>query len=112
MWIARVFSGLLIALSLTAFIIYEYFPEQAGTRPEDVQPLTAEAIVGLSIGGLGLLGLGLAWKWPLPGAIFALVAFFILGIIEPMLFQSPAAYVYPISALLFVLLWAKNKDMF
>ena len=66
----------------------------------------------LAVGGLGLLGLALAWKWELFGAIFAMVAFLALGFINPTVVKYPLLYIYPFSALLFVVLWAKNKDMF
>lgn len=111
-WIARIFSGLLILFSLAMFSSYRFFPETAGLQPGKPEPLSTEAVIGLSIAGLGLIGLALAWKWPLFAGIFAIVGFLVLAFMEPILFQSPVAYVYPTSALFFIVLWAKNKDMF
>ena len=111
-WIARVLSGLVILFSLSMFITYQFFPEHAGMQPGSGEPLKPEEMIGLSIAGLGLLGLGLAWKWELFGGLFALVAFVVLVIMEPMLFQSGIGIIYPGCALLFLVLWAKNKNLF
>jgi len=59
--------------------------------------------------GLGLIGLGLAWKWELIGGIIALVAFTVIGAMEPTLFVIPLVYFYPGTAILFIVLWAKNR---
>jgi hypothetical protein len=65
----------------------------------------------LSFAGLGLIGLGLAWKWELIGGIIALVAFIVIGAMEPTLFITPFVYIYPVTAILFIMLWAKNRNI-
>ena len=110
-WISRIYSGLLVLFSVSMFASYRFFPETAGMPPGKPEPLSAEAILGLSIAGLGLLGLLIAWRWELLGGIFALVAFFVLAIMEPMLFQAPVAYFYPGCAVVFILLWVKNRNL-
>ena len=69
-WILRGLSGLIIVFSLLMFIGETYFGENPG------KPLANIAILQLSIAGIGLIGLGLAWVWELIGGIIALVPFF------------------------------------
>jgi asparagine N-glycosylation enzyme membrane subunit Stt3 len=103
-WITRVLSGLIIAFSLFMFIGETFFGEKPG------EPMSNNAILQLSIGGIGLIGLGLAWKWELTGGIIALVAFIVLAIINPITLQFPLLYIYPVIAILFIVLWAKSRE--
>ena len=103
-------SGLLIAFSLAMFISYRLYPETAGMPPGEAIPLSTNAIIGLSIMGMGLIGLGLAWKWELTGSIISLVAFVVYGIIHPGIWQNPWFLIWPVTAILFIVLWVKSRD--
>ena len=102
-WIVRILSGLIIAFS-----IYMFLGQTFGGKPR-AEPMDVSSIIGLFFGGLGLIGLGLAWKWELAGGIISLVAFIVIGAMEPTLFITPLVYIYPGTAVLFIVLWAKNK---
>jgi hypothetical protein len=78
-----------------------------GDKPGE--PLTYNAIVQLSVAGIGLIGLGLAWKWKLTGGIISLVAFVVLSIINPMVLEFPLMFIWPITAILFMVLWALSR---
>jgi hypothetical protein len=110
-WITRMLSGLLIAFSLAMFISYRLYPEIAGMPPGEAIPLSTSAIIGLSIMGMGLIGLGLAWKWELTGSIISLVAFFVYGIIHPGIWQNPWFLIWPVTAILFIVLWVKSRNV-
>ena len=98
-WTLRVLSGLLIVLALSMLIYYRLFPEGEG------EPLSTDAILGLSIWGIGFLGLGLAWKWELIGSIISLIAFVGAGIDEPGIWTNPSPlYIWPATAILFIVL--------
>ena len=102
-WILRGLSGLIIVFSIMMFIGENYFGENPG------KPLSNSAIIGLSIAGIGLLGLGLAWKWELLGGIIGLIPFFVLAIIDPIILQSPLMFIWPLTAILFIMYWFLNK---
>ena len=80
------------------FIGETYFGENPG------DPLTKNAILQLSIAGTGLLGLGIAWKWELIGGIVSLAAFVVLAIVNPIVLKMELMYIWPVIALLFVVL--------
>ena len=101
-WTVRILSALIIAFSLYMFL--GHISNYSSSNPMEVS-----SIVGLSISGLGLLGLALAWKWELIGGVIALASFITIGIMEPVLFTIPWLYIFPLSAVLFIILWNKNK---
>ena len=103
-WILRGLSGLIIVFSLFMFIGETFFGEKTG------EPLTSNAILQLSIAGIGLIGLGLAWKWELIGGIIALVPFVVLAIINPIVLESPLMLIWPLTAILFIVLWALSRN--
>ncbi len=103
-WILRVLSGLIIVFSLFMFIGETLIDE------ETAGPLTNNAILQLSLAGLGLTGLGLAWKWELTGGIIALVAYFVLAIINYSVLGFPLLYIWPLTAILFIALGAISKS--
>ena len=103
-WLTRIFSGLFVAFALFMFAGYRIFPEG------EPKPLTSDAMLELSVAGVGLAGLLLAWKWELVGAILSLAAFIVAGLINPMVFQPTLVYAWPISASLFILLWVRNRN--
>ena len=102
-WILRVLSGIIIL-----FLLFMFIGENFGSESGD--PLTTNAIIQLSVTAIGLIGLGLAWKWELPGGIIALVAFIVLAIINPVILKAPLMYIWPIIAILFIVLWAISKN--
>ncbi len=102
-WILRVLSGLIIVFFLLMFIGETFFGENPG------EPLTADAILQLSLAGVGLIGLGLAWKWELIGGIIALVPFVVVAIINPIILLPSPVYIWPFTAILFIVLWAISR---
>lgn len=103
-WILRGLSGLIIVFSLLMFIGETFIDEKTAG------PLTKNAILQLSIAGIGLTGLGLAWKWELIGGIIALVAYFVLALVNYRVLGFPLLYIWPLTALLFIVLWAIGKS--
>ena len=102
-WILRGLSGLIIVFSLLMFIGETFFGENAG------EPLTTKAILQLSVAGVGLIGLGLAWKWELFGGIISMIAFILLAIINPIVLQYSLLFIWPLTAVLFIVLWAISR---
>jgi len=70
-WILRGFSGLFIV----GFLIGEN-----SAAPLINNTGTNNVILQLSIAGIGMIGLGLAWKWELIGGIISSAAFIGLAI--------------------------------
>ncbi|MBN2636423.1 MAG: hypothetical protein JXR61_09140 [Prolixibacteraceae bacterium] len=101
-WILRVFSGLLIAFFLLMFI-----GESLSSKSSD--PMSTNSILQLLLMAIGLTGLGLAWKWELTGGSIALAAFIGLGIINPTTLKVILLLLYPVTAALFIVLWAISK---
>ena len=76
----------------------------------DAKPMSADSIFQLLLMGIGLIGLGLAWKWELTGGIIALAAFVGLAIINPDTLHFPLLFLYPATAILFIVLWAISRN--
>ncbi|MFA6837750.1 MAG: hypothetical protein WCR12_02740 [Dysgonamonadaceae bacterium] len=85
------------------FIGEAFFGENPG------KPISSNAILQLSAMGFGLIGLGLAWKWELIGGIIGLAAFVVLVFINPNVIHPSLLFVVPITAILFIVLWAFNR---
>ena len=102
-WIVRVISGLIIVFFLLMFIGETFFGENPGN------PMTTSAIIQLSLTGVGLIGLGLAWRWELIGGIIALVPFLLVAIINPLILLPSPVYIWPFTAVLFIVLWAISR---
>ena len=103
-WVLRVLSGLIIVFLLLMFIGETFFGENPG------EPLTTNAILQLSVTGVGLIGLGLAWKWELIGGIISMVAFILLAIINPIVLQYSLVLIWPLTAILFIVLWTISRN--
>ena len=101
-WILRGLSGLIIVFSLMMFFGEYNFGDNPG------KPLSNSSIIGLTLAGIGLLGLGLAWKWELLGGIIGLIPFFILALMDPTILQSPLMFIWPLTAILFIVYWFLN----
>ncbi len=100
-WTLRVLSGIFILFFLVMFI---------GETLDSTNPLSTNSIIQLSLGGIGLIGLGLAWKWELTGGIIALAAYFVLAIVNPDTLQFSLLLLYPATAILFIVLWVINRN--
>lgn len=103
-WVLRVLSGLIIVFFLFMFIGETFF----GENPR--KPLSTNDILQLSAMGLGLIGLGLAWKWELIGGIITLAAFVVLVFINPNVIHPSLLFVVPITAILFIVLWSIKRN--
>ena len=102
-WILRGLSGLLVV-----FFLFMFIGESLDSPSSE--PMSANSILQLSIAGIGLIGLGLAWKWELTGGIIALVAFVVLAIINPTTLQFSLLLIWPLTAILFIVLWALSRN--
>ncbi len=100
-WTLRVLSGIFILFFLVMFI---------GETLDSTNSLSTNSIIQLSLGGIGLIGLGLAWKWELTGGIIALAAYFVLAIVNPDTLQFSLLLLYPATAILFIVLWAISRN--
>ena len=105
-WSLRVLSGIFIVFFLFMFIGETFFQNDE----LDPKPLSANAILQLSVMGLGLIGLLFAWKRELIGGIIALIAYIALAIINPDIIKFPLLYLYPATAILFIVLWAISRN--
>ncbi len=103
--IARISSLILILLTLSFAIAYIFSPEQNNSNAEP-EPNQIALIV---LGGLIVVGLGLAWKWELIGALISLVGFIGVGILNPDAMTKPMFYLFPLTAILFLICWRLSK---
>jgi hypothetical protein len=74
-----------------------------------MKPLSTNDILQLSAMEISIIGLGLAWKWELIGGIIALAAFIALVVINPTVINPSLLYIVPITAILFIVLWAISR---
>jgi len=95
--VARILSVSFIAILWFFFIGETFFQEHH-------EPITGNAILQLSITGISLLGLALAWWWESLGGALALTAYIILCFVNPMVLIPPL-FPVPLSALLFLVCW-------
>ncbi len=105
-WTLRALSGIFILFFLFMFIGETFFPPES----LNAEPMSIYSIIQLSAMGIGLIGLGLAWKWELTGGIIALAAFIGLALINPGSLHFSLLYLYPAVAILFIVLWAISRN--
>lgn len=105
-WSTRVLSTIIIVGSLLFYLAYTLFPE-----PGEGNPLTTKEIMGFCFVVIGFIGLLLAWKWEIPGAIISLIAYAALAVINPMILVPSPMYLWPVTAVLFIVLWKKGKKI-
>jgi hypothetical protein len=67
------------------------------------EPMTFNAILQLTLFGIGLLGLVFAWKWALTGGIISLLAFIAIFIVNPKALLWQMLIFRPLPS--FLLLW-------
>lgn len=104
-WLTRVLSTLIIVGSLLFYLAYTLFPESG-----EGNPITTKEIIGFCIVVIGFIGLLVAWKWEMPGAIISLIAYAALAVMNPMILIPSPMYLWPVTAVLFILLWKRKKD--
>ena len=97
-WTVRILSLLFVA-----FYLYIFIGEalEGRSRPQN-PPMATRAVVELTIIGVSLLGLLLAWRWELAGGIVALAAFVLACLINHKLLVF---YPVAIAAILFLTCW-------
>ena len=105
-WTLRVLSGLIIVIIISGFISYGFFPERGEVELSRIKDL----LWVFAPWGLGIIGFGLAWKWELIGGIVALSGFVIWCIDNPPTLQNYFVFIYPIIAILFIVLWAISRN--
>jgi len=88
------------------FIGEAFFPPES----LNTKPMSTNSMIQLSIMGICLTGLGLAWKWELTGGIIALVAYAVLAIINPEILELALMLIYPAIAILFIVVWAISRN--
>lgn len=99
--IARILGLLLILLTLVFAIFYLKTEHNPNAEPTQI----ANIIAGVFILG----GLGLAWKWELIGALVSLIGFIGVGILSPDVMTKPMMYLFPLTAILFLICWWLSK---
>jgi len=101
-WIARILAAFMILFTLVFFLGEEVFDKSPGTG--EPIPITMILFSILLLGGLGL-----AFRWELPGGIISLVGFtgIILDNIEAA--AMPMFFLYALPAVLFILCGLKKK---
>lgn len=104
--IARILGLILILLTLSFAIVYIFFPEQQNPNAEPNPTPIAMILAGVFILG----GLGLAWKWELIGALISLIGFIGVGILNPDVMTKPMMYLFPLTAILFLICWWLSKS--
>ncbi|MCL4512334.1 MAG: hypothetical protein M1470_14935 [Bacteroidetes bacterium] len=104
-WIARVLSGLLILTFSFFFLGEEVFRDSP--RKE---PLSANGIEQLVLMAVVLISYGFAWKKELLGGSIALLGFIGISIINPRVLSGPIMYLFPLTAILFLLCWWWSKS--
>ena len=101
-WIARIIGLLLIVLTL-AFAIPQLM--------SDPKPTAEPVPIVMILSGVFMLGgLGLSWKWELIGALISLVGFIGVGILNPDVMKMPMMYLFPLTAILFLICWWLSKS--
>jgi hypothetical protein len=104
-WSTRVLTVLIIVFSVFMYMGYRVFPE-----PEEINPLSTNEIIGFYIVGIGFIGLLFAWKWEITGALISLIAYVGLAVIHPLILVPSPMYVWPGTAVLFILLWKRRRN--
>lgn len=105
-WTLRILSGIFVLFTLFMFLGETLF-QNGSLNPK---PLSLHDVIQLSMMGIILVGLVLAWKWELWGGIFALAAYIVLAFINPRTLQPSLLLLYPVSAILFIVLWTVSRN--
>ncbi len=101
-WTARILGLALIVLTL-AFIIPSLMSDQ--------EPTAEPTPIIMILAGVFMIGgLGLSWKLELIGALLSLVGYIVVGILNPDVMKLPMMYLYPLTAILFLICWWLSKS--
>ena len=106
-WVARITGALMIALFLMLFISGAWGAIMSGTN---TNPISSFDILQLSLMGLFMIGLGMAWKWELLGSVIALSSFAIHCSIHPSVASSPIIFGV-VAGVLFLLVWLMDRRL-
>jgi hypothetical protein len=101
-WIARIIAAFMILLTIVFFLGEEVFDKSPGTGA----PIPFMMIL-LSILMLG--GLGLAFKWELPGGIISLIGFTGIILDNTDAATKPMFFLFALPAVLFILCGLRKK---
>lgn len=101
-WTARLLSIFFIFLTL-GFFLGEVMtePQTKGSLP----------FINILVGILMLGGLALAWKWEFYGGLISLIGFLGVIIVNPNAMTQPGAYIFPLTAILFLFCWGMNRSV-
>jgi hypothetical protein len=102
--IALVLSAIIVAFALFMFIGESMESAKRGTS----EPMSFNTILQLTLFGIGLLGLVLAWKWALTGGIISLLAFITIFIVNPKALVWPML-IFPAIAIIFIIVGYRRK---
>jgi hypothetical protein len=105
-WAARIISISFVLLFIIMSLGIAYF----SNANNDKNPLQSFSIIQLSILAIGLLGLIIAWKWEILGAILSLLTYVILAFENQDFVYFSSLWILPLSALLFIFAAAFDKQ--
>ncbi len=101
-WVARTLAAFMILFTLVFFLAEEVFDKSPGTGVPI--PVTMIILAILMLGGLGL-----AFKWEVPGGIMSLVGFTGILISNTASASMPMFYFYALPAVLFIVCGLMKK---
>lgn len=104
--VAMITSAVIVAFALFMFIGESMESAKRGTS----EPMTFNTIMQLSLIGIGLLGLVLAWKWAITGGIISLLAFIAIFIVNPKALLLPM-FIFPAIAILFIIVGYRRNSL-
>ena len=100
--IARVLSAIIVSAFLLMFIGSSI---QSAQRINPV-PLTLYTIIQLTLFGIGILGLAIAWKWEMAGGVISFLAFITVFFVNP---EAWVIFIFPANAILFFVVGYRSK---
>ncbi|QQS46180.1 MAG: hypothetical protein IPM66_20045 [Acidobacteriota bacterium] len=98
------------SLSVLIILFWGYFilGHLLGDAGSPSRPLTTADYLGITALVVSLVGLAAAWKWELAGSLVTLGAVLIGALVNWRVLIFPGTLI-PITALLFLLVWWKNR---
>lgn len=102
-WLARMVSAAI--LLFWGFFLTAHLTGHEATAS---RPLTLSDSIILAAMGISLLGLAVAWKWELTGALMTLAGCVILAVVNWRILASPYL-LWPVAAVLFLSSWWMHR---